>query len=128
MHRNVSARPDAPVSQTVEALVQQLIAKYPTGFLSEIEVGWPCAIAIRVPEGGCLDTPRAIIRGSYQEIRSFEVTYEKIKRANRPSQVLSSEGNAIYDVTANSCTCKGFHYRGHCKHVDAVREHMVAEA
>ncbi len=35
------------VSQTVEALAQQLIAKYPTGFLSEIV--WPCGAAIRTP-------------------------------------------------------------------------------
>lgn len=73
--------PKLSVSQTAEALAQQLIAKYPTGSLSEIEVGWPCAIAIRVPEGGCLDTPRAIIRGSYQDVRAFEVIYGRIRAA-----------------------------------------------
>lgn len=114
--------------EDLESIAAKLIEKYPTGFLSEIEIGWPCGIAIRVPEGGCLDTPRAIIQGSYQEVRAFEIVYERIKRANRPSQVLSSKGNVIYDVTTTSCTCKGFHYRGHCKHVDAFRERMIAEA
>lgn len=98
------------------------------GYLSEIEVGWPCGVAVRAPNADGLDTPRAIIRGSYEEVRAFEITFEKIKRANRSSQVLSSEGDQIYDVSANSCSCKGFHYRGHCKHVDAFRERMVAEA
>lgn len=70
----------------LETLASRLIEKYPAGFLSEIEIGWPCAIAIRVPEGGCLDTPRAIIRGSYQEVRSFEIAYEKARGAyNHPS-------------------------------------------
>lgn len=69
--------------EDLETKVAELIKKYPTGFLSEIEVGWPCAIAIRVPEGGCLDTPRAIIRGSYQEVRAFEIAYESVKRATK---------------------------------------------
>lgn len=67
--------------EDLETKVAELIKKYPTGFLSEIEVGWPCAIAIRVPEGGCLDTPRAIIRGSYQEVRSFEIVYNRAREA-----------------------------------------------
>ncbi|MGA9099767.1 MAG: hypothetical protein WB392_12645 [Methanotrichaceae archaeon] len=70
-----------PVSQTAEALAQWLIARYPTDFLSEIEVGWPYGIAIGVPEGGNLDTPRVIIKGSYQEIRAFEIVYQRAKDA-----------------------------------------------
>jgi hypothetical protein len=71
-----------PVSQTVEALAQQLIAKYPTGFLSEIV--WPCGAAIRILEGGCLDSLRAIIRGSYRGVRTFEIIYQRAKDAHIP--------------------------------------------
>lgn len=76
--------------EDLETLAARLIEKYPTGFLSEIEVGWPCTIAIRVPEGGCLDTPRAIITGSYQEVRAFEITYEQA-RAAKITVLTSSE-------------------------------------
>lgn len=95
MHRNVSMGQDALVSQTAEALAQQLIAKYPIGFLSEIEVGWPCAIAVRVPEGGCLDTPRAIIRGSYQELRQFENIFERVKAAKMAAPSLMATGAKV---------------------------------
>lgn len=114
--------------EDLKSLATELIKRYPMGYLSEIEIGWPCGIAIRAPNADGLDSPRAIIRGSYQEVREFEIAWQKIKRAAKTAQVLSSQGNAIYDVTATSCTCKGFHYRGHCKHVDAVRERVVAEA
>ncbi len=117
-------------AENLESVAAELIQKYPEGRLSEIEISWPCAIAVRAPVDG-LDTPRAVIRGSYQEVRAFEVAYGRARIAAKmaaPRQVLSSKGDQVYDVTATSCTCKGFHYRGHCKHVDAVREHMVAEA
>lgn len=87
--------PKLAIAQIAKALAQQLIAKYPTGFLSEIEVGWPCAIAIRVPEGGCLDTPRAIITGSYQEIRAFEVIYGRIKAAKMAAPSLMTTGAKV---------------------------------
>ena len=63
----------------LESLAARLIEKYPGGYLSEIEVAWPhCGMAIRVPLRG-LDTPRAIIRGSYQELRAFEITYQRLR-------------------------------------------------
>jgi len=46
-----------PVSQNVEALAQQLIAKNSTAFLSEIV--WSCAIAIPAIKGDFLDASRA---------------------------------------------------------------------
>jgi hypothetical protein len=113
-------------TENMESIASRLIEKYPQGYLTDIEIGWPCGIAIRAPKDG-LDTPVAFIYGSYQELCGFEHTYKRIKRA-MPSQVLSSRGDQVYDVTATSCTCPGFHYRGHCKHVDAIRESMIAEA
>ncbi len=70
--------------EDLKSFAAELLGRYPEGHLSEIEIGWPCTIAIRAPVAG-LDTPRAIIRGSYQEVRAFEIAYEKAKRANIPS-------------------------------------------
>jgi len=36
-----------PVAKAADVFEQQLVAKYPTGFLSEIV--WPCRAAIRTP-------------------------------------------------------------------------------
>ena len=44
----------------LESLAAELIGRYPTGFLSEIKVDWPCAITIQVLKEGCLDTPVGI--------------------------------------------------------------------
>lgn len=71
--------------EDLKSLAAELIERYPMGYLSEIEVGWPCGIAVRAPNADGLDSPRAIIRGSYQELRQFEIVYEMIKRAKMPS-------------------------------------------
>jgi hypothetical protein len=63
----------------LESLARGLKAKYPGGYLSEIEVSMPyCGIAVRSPLHG-LDSPRAIIQGSYQELRAFEITYQRLR-------------------------------------------------
>ena len=41
--------------------------------------GW--AVAIRGPDVDGLDTPKAIIRGTYMEIRAFELAYHRIRVA-----------------------------------------------
>ena len=65
----------------LKSLAARLIDKYPSGYLSEIEVSMShCGIVVRAPLHG-LDTPRAIITGSYQELRDFENVYERIKEA-----------------------------------------------
>lgn len=100
MSRKTILAEASQVTQTAEALAQQLITKYPIGFLSEIEVGWPCVIAVRVPEGGCLDTPRAIIRGSYQEVRAFEIAYEHVRAAKvaAPSLALTTSNKVAVEA------------------------------
>jgi hypothetical protein len=63
----------------LESLAARLIEMYPSVYLSEIEVAWPhCGMAIRAPLHG-LDTPRAILQGSYQELRAFEITYQRMR-------------------------------------------------
>ncbi len=68
--------------QKIVATASRLIAKYPDGYLSEPELirweGW--AVAIRGPDVDGLDTPKAIIRGSYMEIRAFEIAYRRAKK------------------------------------------------
>ena len=65
----------------LESLAAKLIEKCPGGYLSEIEVAMPyCGIAVRVPLHG-LDTPRAIIQGSHQEVRAFENVCWRIREA-----------------------------------------------
>ena len=70
----------------VESLASRMIVKYPDGYLSEPELvmweGW--AVAIRGPDVDGLDSPKAIIRGSYVEIRAFEVVYHRIKGKSFP--------------------------------------------
>lgn len=76
--------------EDLKSLAAQLIERYPMGYLSEIEIGWPCGIAIRAPNADGLDSPRAIVRGSYQELRQFEIVYERV-RAAKITVLTSSE-------------------------------------
>lgn len=41
----------------------------------------------RGPDVDGLDTPKAIIRGSYKEIRAFELAYHRIKAKRSPLMV-----------------------------------------
>ena len=77
----------------LESVATKLIKKYPDGYLSEPELvrweGW--AVAIRGPDVDGLDSPKAIIRGSYMEIRAFEITYHRIRgKAKSPSLMADS--------------------------------------
>ncbi len=63
----------------LETLAVELIERNPNGYLSEIEIVWPRAIAIQVPDSSYLDTPKAIIRSIYQEARAFEIAYRIVK-------------------------------------------------
>jgi len=63
-----------------ESIAVRMIEKYPNGYLTEIEIGWPCRSGIRAPVRG-LDTPVAIFTGSYQELRAFENAYNRARRA-----------------------------------------------
>lgn len=75
----MSERTILEAQKELESLAARLIEKYPDGHLSEIEVAMPhCGIAIRAPVKG-LDTPRAIVQGSYQELRAFEITYQRMR-------------------------------------------------
>jgi hypothetical protein len=63
-----------------ESIAVRMIEKYPEGHITEIEVGWPCRSGIRAPVRG-IDSPVAIFTGSYQELRAFENSYNRIRRA-----------------------------------------------
>ena len=77
----MSERTIVEAQNELESLAIRLIDKYPGGYLSEIEVSMSrCGIAVRAPLCG-LDTPRAIIQGSYQELRAFENVFKRIKEA-----------------------------------------------
>ncbi len=75
---------DIPVDQIADVLEQQLIAKYPTSILPEIEVELPCGMVIGIHKGGCLETPMAIIRGPYQEVRAVGTACQMAKGARIP--------------------------------------------
>lgn len=85
-------------AENLESVAAELIDKYPTGYLSEIEIGWPCGMAVRAPNADGLDTPRAIIRGSYQELRQFEIAYERVKTAKMLSPVLITCNKALAEA------------------------------
>lgn len=53
-------------------------AKYPNGYLTEIEIGFPCKCAIRAPVRG-LDSPRAIFTGDYQDLREFGLAWQQFR-------------------------------------------------
>jgi hypothetical protein len=63
-----------------ESIAARMIEKYPEGHITEIEIGWPCRSGIRAPVRG-IDSPVAIFTGSYQELRAFENSYNRIRRA-----------------------------------------------
>jgi hypothetical protein len=75
---------DKITKQKNVSTASRLIAKYPDGYLSEPELirwkGW--AVAIRGPDVDGLDSPKAIIRGSYMEIRAFEVAYHRAAKSS----------------------------------------------
>jgi hypothetical protein len=39
----------------------------------------------------------------------------------------SHAGEQLWLVSGNVCQCRGFQYRGHCAHVDAVHAEQAAE-
>jgi hypothetical protein len=67
--------------KTPEALADHLAKKYPNGYVTEPEIGWPCEVAIRDIRNG-LDTPIAFIYGSFMECRRFEIAFQKRVKAN----------------------------------------------
>jgi hypothetical protein len=54
-------------------------------------------------------------------IKMPETVYEPI------ALVLSSTGQFYYRVTPQGCTCKGFAYRGYCRHFKAAFPELAAE-
>ncbi len=68
----------------LESLAAVLIGRYPTGFSSEAEVGWPYAIVIRVIDDDRLETLRMIILGCYQKVRAFGTASQRTKDARIP--------------------------------------------
>jgi hypothetical protein len=67
----------------LESVATRLIAKYPDGYLFK-----PSGKYERWRSGGPdvdgLYSPKAIIRGSYREIRGFELAYHRIKSKRSP--------------------------------------------
>ena len=63
-----------------ESIAARMIATYPEGHLTQIEVGFPCRSGIRALVGG-IDTPRVIFEGSYQELNQFQHAYNRARRA-----------------------------------------------
>jgi hypothetical protein len=77
----MSERTIFKVQNELAQLASRLIEKYPGGYLSGIEIVMSqCGIAIRGALRG-LDTPRAIITGSYQEQHAFECVYGRMREA-----------------------------------------------
>jgi hypothetical protein len=74
-----------------ESIAKSMIEKYPGGYLTGIEVGWPCKSAIRAPVAG-LDTPRVIFTGSYQELNAFEHAFHRARRAAKESESIRPAG------------------------------------
>ena len=60
------------------------------------------------------------IKGFDKRGRKFEAVipnpFKQLKKAQDEHTVIGSSGQA-YTVTAESCTCPGFTYRGTCKHM-----------
>jgi len=54
-------------------------------------------------------------------VKMPETPYEQI------ALVLSSTGQFYYRVTPNGCTCKGYLYRGKCRHFKAAFPELVAQ-
>lgn len=81
---------DKITEQEIVSTASRLIAKYPDGYLSKPQIlkweGW--AIAIRGPDVDGLDSPKAIIRGSYMEIRTFEIAYHRLRGAAKSSLLM----------------------------------------
>jgi hypothetical protein len=66
--------------EELESVASRPVEKYPDGYLSKPQLimweGW--AVAIRGPDLEGLDTLKAIIKGSYMEIRAFELAYHRL--------------------------------------------------
>lgn len=52
-------------------------------------------VAIRGPDVDGLDSPKAIIRGSYMEIRAFEIAYHRIRGTAKSSSLMVDSRIAV---------------------------------
>jgi len=81
---------DEITEQEIVSTASRLITKYPDCYLSKPQIlkweGW--AIAIRGPDVDGLDSPKAIIRGSYMEIRAIELAYHRSRGAAKCSPLM----------------------------------------
>ena len=66
--------------EELESIAIRMIEKYPNGYITDIEVGWPCRSGIRAPVRG-IDSPVVVFTGSYQELNAFQHVYNRIRRA-----------------------------------------------
>jgi hypothetical protein len=78
-----------------QELVQKLAQKYgPEAYLTEIEVRMPhCQMALRgkVHE---IDSPRAVLEGSYMELKAVQLAYKRIKAASPSLSEMAIDGYA----------------------------------
>lgn len=82
----------------------------------EAKVKWCKSEEIAITTGNPEFAFRIIQRANIVEIDGLPYAYDVSSKENKARLVSGSNGK-VYEVTANSCTCPGFTFRGTCKHI-----------
>ncbi len=82
----------------------------------EIAVKWVTADQLALTTGNPEFTFRVIERSRILSIDDQPYEYKKASKEPKVKLVKGSKGQT-YEVTASSCTCAGFQFRGTCRHI-----------
>jgi hypothetical protein len=92
------------------------VAEFNTYEGDEVKIKWVKPEELALSTGNPEFPFRVIRRNLIREINGLPYSFDAPVKESAVRLVKGSNGK-VYEVTANSCTCPGFTFRGTCKHV-----------
>lgn len=83
----------------------------------EVKVKWAKPEELAVTTGNPEFPFRILQRKWIREIDGKPYSFEVEAKEEPKVRLVKGSNGKVYEVTANSCTCPGFTFRGTCKHV-----------
>jgi hypothetical protein len=84
----------------------------------EVKIKWAKPEELALSTGDKEFPFRILQRKNIVEVDGKPYGFE-IKSKKEETKFITGSNGKVYEVTANSCTCPGFTFRGSCKHVTA---------